>query len=114
MTKRIDVPREAKLALLRQLNTYKFSLLTDEDPYLMPFAMSDCSVVWSSKVLQNWKALLIVHNRTHLDLDKPDDLGGFYYEVTHNGDKDETYIDVYKKVNQWVEHNPRPKKDLDT
>lgn len=44
-------------------------------------------VVWFSKTLQNWKALL----STTL----PD---GKYYEVTHNGDKFETYIDVYVKV----------------
>ena len=46
----------------------------------------DVYIVWSSKVLQNNKALL----STTL----PD---GCYYEVTYNGDKDEMYIDVYKK-----------------
>ena len=46
----------------------------------------DVYIVWSSKVLQNNKALL----STTL----PD---GCYYEVTDNGDKDEMYIDVYKK-----------------
>lgn len=44
-------------------------------------------IVWFSKTLQNWKALL----STTL----PD---GMYYEVTYNGDKQETYIDAYKKV----------------
>lgn len=43
-------------------------------------------VVWFSKTLQNWKALL----STTL----PD---GMYYEVTYNGDKKETYLDAYKK-----------------
>lgn len=43
-------------------------------------------VVWSTKVLQNNKALL----STPL----PD---GMYYEVTHNGDKNEIYFDAYKK-----------------
>ena len=46
----------------------------------------DTYVVWYSKVLQNSKALL----STTL----PD---GCYYEVTYNGNKDEMYIDVYKK-----------------
>lgn len=46
----------------------------------------DVCIVWSSKVLQNNKALL----STTL----PD---GCYYEATYNGDKDEMYIDVYKK-----------------
>jgi hypothetical protein len=44
-------------------------------------------VVWFCKTLQNWKALL----STTL----PD---GKYYEVTHNGDKQETYLDVYVKL----------------
>lgn len=43
-------------------------------------------VVWFSKTLQNWKALVSTN--------VPD---GMYYEVTHNGDKNETYVDVYKK-----------------
>ena len=46
----------------------------------------DVFVVWSCKTLQNNKALL----STTL----PD---GMYYEVTYNGDKDEAYIDAYKK-----------------
>lgn len=44
-------------------------------------------VVWFCKTLQNWKALL----STTL----PD---GQYYEVTFNGDKQEVYLDVYKKL----------------
>lgn len=43
-------------------------------------------VVWFSKTLQNWKALL---STTFLD--------GMYYEVTHNGSMGETYLDAYKK-----------------
>lgn len=50
------------------------------------FASDEVYVVWFSKTLQNWKALI----STTL----PD---GMYYEVTHNGDKAETYIDAYKK-----------------
>lgn len=50
------------------------------------FTFDEVYVVWFSKVLQNWKALV----STTL----PD---GMYYEVTHNGDKAETYIDAYKK-----------------
>lgn len=46
----------------------------------------DIFVVWFCKTLQNWKALL---STTISD--------GMYYEVTYNGDKKETYIDVYKK-----------------
>lgn len=42
-------------------------------------------VVWLTKVLQNNKALLST---------LPD---GMYYEITHNGDKGEIYLDAYKK-----------------
>lgn len=50
------------------------------------FALDEVYVVWFSKALQNWKALV----STTL----PD---GMYYEATYNGDKGETYIDAYKK-----------------
>ena len=48
----------------------------------------DVQIVWFCKTLQNWKALLILTN--HFD--------GRYYELTHNGDKNETYIDLYEKM----------------
>ena len=47
---------------------------------------SEVFIVWFSKTLQNWKALI---STTISD--------GMYYEVTHNGDKKETYLDAYKK-----------------
>ena len=47
---------------------------------------SEVFVVWFSKTLQNWKALV---STTISD--------GMYYEVTYNGDKKETYLDAYKK-----------------
>lgn len=43
--------------------------------------------VWKCKVLQNWKFLL---STTLYDK--------IYYELTFNGDKNEWYLDVYKKV----------------
>lgn len=43
-------------------------------------------IVWQCKVLQNWKFL------TSTDL--PD---GMYYELTFNGDRNEWYLDAYKK-----------------
>jgi hypothetical protein len=49
-------------------------------------SVDDVFVVWFCKTLQNWKALLSTN--------VPD---GVYYEITHNGDKNETYVDVYKK-----------------
>ena len=46
----------------------------------------DVFIVWSSKTLQNNKALA---STTLSD--------GMYYELTYNGDKDELYFDAYKK-----------------
>ena len=46
----------------------------------------DIFMVWCCKTLQNNKALL---STTLFD--------GMYYEITYNGDKDEAYIDAYKK-----------------
>ncbi len=50
--------------------------ITDQDVY----------VVWLSKALQNSKALL---STTLHD--------GMYYEITYNGNKNELYLDAYKK-----------------
>ena len=46
----------------------------------------DVFVVWSCKTLQNNKALV---STTVSD--------GMYYEITYNGDKNEVYLDAYKK-----------------
>ena len=46
----------------------------------------DVFIVWACKTLQNNKALV----RTTV----PD---GMYYEVTYDGDKQQAYVDVYKK-----------------
>ena len=46
----------------------------------------DVYVVWYSKTLQNYKALLSTPVSD-----------GMYYEVTYNGDKNELYFGAYKK-----------------
>ena len=51
----------------------------------------DVFIVWFCKTLQNWKALV---STTISD--------GMYYEITHNGDKNETYLDAYKKFENQV------------
>lgn len=53
--------------------------------------LKEVHIVWFSKTLKNWKALVTT--------DIPDDV---YYEVTHNGNKDETYLDIYKKINNVI------------
>lgn len=53
--------------------------------------LEDVYVGWFCKTLQNWKALLSTNVRD-----------GVYYEITHNGDKNETYVDVYKKWENYA------------
>ena len=48
--------------------------------------MENVFCVWFCKTLQNWKALV---STSVAD--------GKYYEITYNGDKAETYVDVYEK-----------------
>lgn len=51
-------------------------------------------VVWFCKTLQNWKAIV-----AGLDFDE-------FIEVTHNGDKNETYVDIYRKeMNVCIKDN---------
>lgn len=46
----------------------------------------DMYVVWFSKTLKNWKALV-----------STDVVKGYYIEVTYNGDNDHAYVDIYHK-----------------
>lgn len=48
---------------------------------------ADVYLVWYCKTLQNWKALV----STSLEL-------GMYFELTLNGNRNELYLDAYKKV----------------
>lgn len=53
----------------------------------------DVYIVWFSKTLQNFKALV---STTVSD--------GMYYELTYNGDKKQLYLDAYKKFeNKCIE-----------
>lgn len=55
------------------------------------FTEDNVYIVWSCKALQNNKALV---STTIND--------GMYYEITHNGDRNETYVDAYKKWENFV------------
>ena len=48
--------------------------------------VDDVYVVWFCKTLQNWKVLCSTNVSD-----------GMYYELTYNGDKNELYLDAYKK-----------------
>ena len=66
-----------------------FALVNDklDKDNLPAITIDDIFVVWFCKTLQNWKALV----STTL----PDDT---YYEVTFDGDKNQVYIDTYRKI----------------
>lgn len=56
---------------------------------LNPIPHYDVYIVWFCKTIQNWKALV---GTTLAD--------GMYYEVTRNGNQNETYVDIYHKIGQ--------------
>lgn len=56
-----------------------------------PITTDHVYVVWFSKTLENWKALV----STNI-------LPGLYWEITYNGAKQETYVDLYSKVSNTV------------
>lgn len=60
--------------------------LTDQ-----PLTYDETRIVWFSKTLENWKALVITT--------RPDSR---YYEVTASGARGEIYIDTYQKVRNSV------------
>lgn len=63
-----------------------------------PEPMFDVFTVWKAKILQNWKYLI---SSTLYD--------GMYYELTYNGDKQEWYLDAYKKFENRVVSEPELK-----
>lgn len=76
--------RKAKQTVVdyyNKLETSDKAKITEEDVY----------VVWLAKALQNNKALL---STTIAD--------GMYFELTYNGDKNEMYVDAYKKCENIV------------
>lgn len=59
-----------------------------DTPQIPPIDLSNVFIVWSCKTLQNYKCLA----STTVSGD------GIYAEYTYNGDKQELYEDVYKKL----------------
>lgn len=55
------------------------------------FTADDLYIVWFCKILGNWKALI-----------STDAVDNHYWEVTYNGAKKETYVDLYTKVSNSV------------
>jgi hypothetical protein len=71
-----------------------FNVITAGGTAHPTLTLGDVYLVWFSKTLRNWKALI---STTIVE--------GRYYEVTHDGDKNETYIDTYVKVSNDVVHD---------
>jgi hypothetical protein len=79
-TPRESFQRKARTRVYEYVTTH----LDKTDAVKLPF--DEVYVVWFCKTLQNWKCLI----STTL----PD---GMYYEVTYDGARGFTYLDVYKK-----------------
>lgn len=75
----------AKIEKAKQIVVDYFNNHKDKTDHVY-ITKDDVFIVWFCKTLQNWKALV--------STTIPD---GMYYEITHNGDKGETYLDAYKK-----------------
>jgi len=71
---------QAKCAVTDYINRQ----LDDHADYIYP---EDVKIFWQVKALQNFKATLIDGTSNEL-----------YYEATWNGDKEQMYLDVYKKI----------------
>lgn len=79
------MPNDIFLELCRNIVMDYFNKRTDKTDNKQ-ITKDDVFVVWLCKTLQNNKALV---STTVSD--------GVYYEITYNGNKKETYVDVYKK-----------------
>lgn len=82
------------LKLCKEIVVNYFNDRSDKSDRVI-IGVDDVFIVWSCKTLQNNKALVstIVSD-------------GMYYEITYNGDKNEIYLDAYKKwENKKIELN---------
>lgn len=77
-----DFVAKAKETLMCYLDEYENG--AEETTY-------EIFVVWFTKTLQNWKVMMITTLREEM-----------YYEVTHDGNKKITYVDIYQKVENAI------------
>lgn len=81
-----EIREEDYLGKARRLVFEYVSARFDKSDPEVAFTIGDVYVVWFSKTLKNWKALV----STSL----PDQM---YYELTYDGEHKQTYLDAYKK-----------------
>lgn len=67
--------------------TLAYGVMKSIDDCPVEVTKDDFFIVWFSKTLKNWKALVSANYK-----------GASFCEVTYNGDKKETYLDVYRKL----------------
>lgn len=84
-----EMTNDGMLMMAKRLAATAITDFTNGEINIKP---EDMYVVWFCKTLQNWKALVSTDA-----LDGKKDVIGNYIEVTHNGDRRETYCDLYKK-----------------
>ena len=80
--------RKTVIAIENELLMNEYCTIDDDTIYDGPDSPSadDVFVVWSSKVLQNNKAMLGISGYT-----------GVYYEITYDGNTNKLYVDRYIK-----------------
>ena len=81
MSRSVNVPNELIAAVVKVWNE------SPQGGMRVPIMEEELFVVWSAKVLQNWKGLV--------GSTRP---GSPYFEVTHYGNNGITYVDIYKKI----------------
>ncbi len=88
----IKLAKELAAKAINDVNKKSISY-SDRDLSEMPkhLCEDDMFIVWFSKTLQNWKALVST------GCIPSGEYPGDYVEVTYNGDKKEAYVDVYCK-----------------
>ena len=84
------MPNDTFLDLCKQIVVDYFNTHADKTDNKQ-ISKDDVFIVWSCKTLQNKKAVL-----------STDLVNGILFEITYNGDKNETYIYVYKKWENFV------------
>lgn len=73
---------------LKQAKQLAVMAYNSQAPASTHISPDDMYIVWFSKTLQNWKALVAT-----------DEYPGLYIEVSYNGSREEAYIDTYFKMN---------------
>ena len=83
---------EGQKSVDEYMTTAKALVLENYTEHLVPrgnpeITLDDLILVWFTKTLSNWKCLVAT---IYAD--------GLYYEVTHNGNSHETYVDIYRRL----------------